>query len=142
MRRLLPLLHAQPAGLERAGLQLPSRIRAGPALYRVASRGARRSALGRRSAAAQRPKARPPARAAACHPARGVHSHRLAHPGVSAPAHHARALRDFQKTRPDLDEHPCQPSARGDGRAEGGVRPAELRRRAAGQPVRAAARGQ
>ena len=41
--------------------------------------------------------------------ARGVHPHRLADPGLPAAADHARALRDLQEVRADLDEHPREP---------------------------------
>jgi hypothetical protein len=112
----------------------------GAALHRGASRGARRAALGRRPAAALRQEARAPAQPAARDQARGVHPHRLAHPGVPAAAHHAGALRDFQEIRPDLDEHPREPSEGVHRRAEGRLRAAVLRRRAARQPERAAAR--
>jgi hypothetical protein len=63
---VLPLLHAQPAGFQRAGLQFPPRIRAGVALHRVASGDPGRAPFRRRSAAALRPQARPPPRPPAC----------------------------------------------------------------------------
>ncbi len=135
VRGLLPLLHAQPAGQQRAGLQFSSGVRAGTALHRESPRGARRAALRRRSAAAVRPQARAPAQPAARNPARGIHPHRLAHPGLPAAAHHAGAVRDFQEARSDLDEHPRQSSAGMHAGTEGRVRAAGLRGRAAGQPV-------
>ena len=91
LRRLLPLLHPQPAGEPGRARAAGPPHRGGARLSAGAHRGARRAALRRRSAADVRLHARPAPGPAAGHPAHRVPAHRHAHPRLPAAAHHAGA---------------------------------------------------